>query len=242
MPGYRGSRGAQRPLRGAGGRRDRGHAGHGGGWSPVRGVAAAGTAPTGAADQSERGAGQAMGGAAPPVPAALPVAPSHRANPAIGSRPGAPQHTESRPAAQPLVSLQVPYLCDDSQRCQGSTWNGSRGCSWHGRSGMMPPASPARTSLCVTSRQLCLRQEPPPATSPRPAPRPACREQNIRPSQHPEPAGILPPALPLRCSTVLHLLPTLTPEHGACLRDLGTAAAHSSLSCCQDVKKLATKK
>lgn len=156
---------------------------------------------------------------------ALPVAPSHRANPAMGSGRGAPRHTESRPGAQPQASLQ---LCDNSQPCQGSTWNRS--------SGTMPPACSARTSLCVTSRQLCLRQEPPPAASTRPASRPARREQDIRPTQHPEPAGTLPPALPLRCFTVLHLLPTLTPEHGACLRDLGTAAAHSGTLCCQEVR------
>lgn len=91
----------------------------------MRGVATAGTAPTGAADQSERGAGQAVGGAAPPVPAALPVAPSHRENPAIGSRPGAPQHAESRPGAQLLVSLKVPYLCDNSLPARAAPGTGA---------------------------------------------------------------------------------------------------------------------
>lgn len=170
-----------------------------------------------------------MDGAAPPVLPALPVAPSHRANaaaPGLSSTQNPGQDSSPRSACR----------CHSCVTLHGSTWNRSRSCSWRGRSGTMPPASPARTSLFVTSRQLCLRQEAPPAASPSPAPRPACREQNIRLTQHPEPAGILPPALPLRCSTVLHLLPTLTPEHGACLRDLGTASAHPGTLCCQEVR------
>lgn len=183
----------------------------------MRGVVSAGPAPAGGAGQSERGAGPAVGGAS--------GAPG-RTGRFLRSvaAPGTPRHAEPRPGAQPQAALRVPHCVTTH-----STWNGKSGTT-------PPPVSPARTALCVTSRQLGLRQEPPPAASPRPAPRPPCRERDIRPTQHPEPAGILPPARPLRCCTALHLLPALTPEHGACLRDLGIAAVYSGSSCCQEIR------